>query len=190
MRLQRRHFLAAAALWAGAARANGAPGVPVPAEVGAALPGARLQGQGRLRFMGLRVYDARLWAGASASAQALDATTWAQQPLALEIEYARALDGALIAERSLQEIRRQGAIDTPTAERWQATLARLVPDVQAGDRLTALHQPGQPLRLYANGSLRGEMADLALAQRFMGIWLSAQTSEPALRLSLLGTSRP
>jgi hypothetical protein len=35
----------------------------VPAEVAAALPGARMQGSARLRFLGLSVYDARLWSG-------------------------------------------------------------------------------------------------------------------------------
>ena len=42
-----------------------------------------------MRFFGLRVYDVRLWAGEPASA-----TNWAALPLALEIEYARELQGA------------------------------------------------------------------------------------------------
>ena len=56
-----------------------------PPEVAAALPGARLQGDGQLRFLGLRVYDMRLWAGAPARRRRLGAAL----PLALEIEYAR-----------------------------------------------------------------------------------------------------
>jgi hypothetical protein len=179
-------LLAAAALWATRVQANGA--LKVPAEVDAALPGARLQGQGRLRFLGLRVYDARLWA--SGPALGHDAAAWAQSTLALEIEYARDLDGQKIAERSLLEVRRQGDIVDATAARWLLTLQRLIPDVRAGDRLTTIHEPGQGLRLFANGTLRGESADLLLAQRFLGIWLAPSTSEPALRLSLLGVSPP
>jgi hypothetical protein len=72
-----------------------------PPEVAAELPGARLQGRARLRFLGLRVYDARLWAPAAGRQR-----DWAAAaPLALEIEYARSLDGGQIAERSLVEMR-------------------------------------------------------------------------------------
>lgn len=183
MRLQRRQLLAALALCAGGARAS----VAVPAEVAAALPGARLQGQGRLRFLGLRVYEARLWAHAGPGSLV---TAWVDQRLALEIEYARALAGGQIAERSLLEMRRQGDIDTATAARWLDALQGLIPDVKAGDRLTAVHEPGLRLRLFANGVLRGETTDLTLAQRFMGIWLAPVTSEPSLRAALLGQAAP
>ena len=47
---------------------------------------ARLQGAGRLAFLGLAVYDIRLWVGEGFSAE-----TFAQRPLAIEIEYARSL---------------------------------------------------------------------------------------------------
>jgi hypothetical protein len=157
----------------------------VPAEVAAALPGARMQGSARLRFLGLRVYDARLWSGSTAVQD-----DWAGEPLALEIEYARSLQGGAIAERSLGEMRRQGDIDTATGQRWLATMARLFPDVKAGDRLTAVNLPGAGLRLYANGALLGEVGDADFARRFFGIWLAPQTSEPALRLSLLGRVAP
>ena len=95
---RRQWILAAALLPAGGVMARVAP----PPEVAAELPGARAQGQGQLRFFGLRVYDIRLWAGDGAVA-----ADWPALPLALEIEYARELDGAAIAERSLKEMRRQ-----------------------------------------------------------------------------------
>ena len=101
MNVLRRRLLAAALLLAGGAQGQAG----VPSEVVAALPGARLQGAGLLRFLGLRVYDIRLWTGAIAVG-----ADWAQAaatPLALEIEYARALEGAQIAERTLKEMRRQ-----------------------------------------------------------------------------------
>ncbi len=56
----RRSVLALTALAALAPHAF-AQAPTVPPEVAAALPGATLQGSGRLRFIGLSVYDARLW---------------------------------------------------------------------------------------------------------------------------------
>jgi hypothetical protein len=178
-------------LWAARAHGNAPPATTTtaaPAEVTANLPGARLQGQGRLRFLGFLVYDARLWAPAATPGQKSD--TWPQTTLALEIQYARALDGGQIAERSLVEMRRQGDIAPATAATWLAELQRLIPDVVAGDRLTAVYEPGQRLRLFANGTLRGQTTDANLAQRFVGIWLAPVTSEPALRAALLGPTPP
>jgi hypothetical protein len=84
-----------------------APALPVragtpPPELSAALPAARLQGEGRLRFFGLHVYDIRLWTAAAFSPE-----RWAEAPIALEIEYARTLYGKAIAERSIDEMKRQ-----------------------------------------------------------------------------------
>ena len=164
--------------WATPVRAQAA----APAELAADLPQARLQGSGRLRFMGLRIYDIRLWAGASPVG-----TQWAGLPLALELEYARKLDGAQIAERSLVEMRRQAEPAADTAERWLAAMKKMFPDVKEGDRITGLHLPGRGARFFHNGTLRGEVLDTEFARLFFGIWLSPRTSEPALRESLLGT---
>lgn len=159
------------------ARANPTP----PAELAAALPNGRLSGQGRLRFFGLLVYDVRLWAPGPVVAE-----RWSEQPLALEIEYARELVGRLIAERSLDEMKRQGAIDAERAERWLADMTRLFPDVKGGDRITGVHRPGQGASFFVNGQPRGDVRDADFARRFFGIWLAPQTSEPGLRDRLLG----
>jgi hypothetical protein len=154
----------------------------LPAEVAAELPGARMQGSGRLRFLGLRIYEARLWAPAVVAA-----ADWARAPLALELQYARKLVGRLIAERSLDEMRRQGEIEPARAERWLARMTELFPDVADGDRITGVQRPGEATRVFFNGALKGEVRDAEFTRFFFGIWLSAQTSEPALRDALLGT---
>lgn len=179
--LGRRAVLAALAgsMWPARATTGGSPSAP--AEVMAELPAARLQGRARLTWMRLTIYDARLWVGAGFSAEA-----FAQSELALELEYARSLRGEAIAERSLEEMRRGGAIEAEAA--WLARMRTLFPDVTRGDRLTAVHRPGQALRLYFNGKLRGEVDDLDFGPRFLAIWLGATTSEPQLRLALIGAS--
>jgi len=173
---RRRLLIAAALLPAGGVLARVAP-----PEVAAELPGALPQGEGQLRFFGLRVYDVRLWAGEPASA-----ATWPALPLALEIEYARTLEGAQIAERSLKEMRRQAEIATEAGARWLAAMTRFFPDVRAGDRITGVHRPGTGARFFVNGRMQGELLDAEFARLFFGIWLSPRTSEPALREALLG----
>ena len=179
-------MLAGGAAWVGERAAEAQTAAPSPpAEVAAELPGARLQGSGRLRFLGLRVYDARLWV-ASATVGTDGAT--ASLALALELEYARGLDGLKIAERSLSEMQRQGEIDPAVGQRWLAAMKQIFPDVQAGDRITGLNVPGMGARFFINGRLQGDVRDAEFARRFFGIWLSLQTSEPTLRQALLGKS--
>jgi hypothetical protein len=161
------------------------PSATPPVEAATALPGVRIQGDSRLRFFGLRIYDARLWVGAKAVE-----SDWSAVPFALELVYARQLKGAQIAERSLKEMRRQGDIAPETEQRWRAALEQWLPDVKEGDRLTGVNHPGRGLTLYFNGSPRAESADLDLARVFFGIWLSPRTSEPALREALLGRPTP
>lgn len=156
---------------------------PIPSEVATELPAARLQGAGRLRVVGLLIYEARLWVGERAVTE-----DW-NVPMALEIEYRRALDGGRIAERSLDEMRRQGEIAPAAADRWLRQMRSIFPDVREGDRLTGVKLPLQAARFFHNGALRGEVRDAEFARRFFGIWLSPQTSDPSLRLALLAGRR-
>ncbi len=148
-------------------------------------PGSRLQGEATLRFWGLRIYHARLWTRPDFRAEP-QAAPLADQALLLELQYLRDLQGPAIAERSLQEMRRSPDFPEAQATRWLATLQRLLPDVRAGDRLSGQYLPGQGLQFWHNDRLLGRVDDLDLARRFMGIWLAPTTSEPAMRLALLG----
>lgn len=152
-----------------------------PAWLRAELPGARLVGQGRLTFFGLKVYDARLWA-----APAFDPARFEQQPFALALSYLRGLKGPLIAERSLKEMRALPGFDASREPAWLARMTELFPDVGDGDTLVGLHLPGLGARFTLNGQVRGQVDDALFARLFFGIWLSPKTSEPALRQALLG----
>lgn len=159
--------------------------LPVPGEVAAELPGMRLLGSGRLTFFAMHIYDARLWVGAAFQPEA-----FSMFPLALELEYARNLKGELIAERSLKEMLRGADMASERAQAWLAQMNKLFPDVTKNDRLTAAHRPGQALRFFLNGQLRGEVSDPAFAPAFLGIWLAPHTSEPKLRRALLAENGP
>jgi hypothetical protein len=154
-----------------------------PSEVRTELPGAHLQGHGRMRFFGLPVYDIRLWT--SAPLRGDDAL---RVDAALEIEYARQFEGASIADRSLTEMQRVGEFSASDGGRWLAAMKQLFPDVRAGDRITGVHRPGESARFFVNGRLAGEVRDATFARLFFGIWLSSRTSEPRLRAALLGSA--
>lgn len=155
------------------------PAAP-PSFVQQALPAAALLGQGQMRFLGLRIYDARLWVGPQ-----FKAADFGDHPLALELKYHRAFKGTAIAQRSIDEIRRQGELAPALAQHWQKALTALLPDVQPGDRLTGLYQPGQGMQLWRGELLLGSIDDAELARSFFAIWLSPRTSEPSLRTALL-----
>jgi hypothetical protein len=176
-RVSRRALLA----WlAAAAMPSMAASPPLP-ELVAGVPGARLQGSGRMAFLGLHIYDIRLWVGDGFTAQ-----SFAQRPLAIEIEYARALAGRRIAERSLDEMQRIAPVPSAQGSAWLASMMQAFPDVTEGDRLIGLHRPGEGARFFHNGKLRADVPDPDFARAFFAIWLSPKTSEPKLRLALLG----
>ncbi len=176
---QRRKLLGAAAAWlALSATAQASSMWP---EVRAALPQAGLAGSTRLRVWGFEVYDAQLWVEPGFRANQYD-----KHPLALSLSYLRALKGAAIAERSLKEIRGIGPVPEGQAAQWLRAMTQLFPDVQAGDRLTGLHQPGVGARFWLNGQPLGSIADGRFSAAFFGIWLAEATSEPTLRRELLG----
>jgi hypothetical protein len=153
-----------------------------PPEIRAALPGARLQGQMRFRWLGFTLYDTRLWV----AGEPIRSQDYATRPFALELLYARSLDGARIADRSIDEMRRIDRMDERQAGDWRSAMAAAFPDVVIGDRLTGLHQPGRGARFFHNARPTREVADTEFARLFFGIWLSPHSPEPALRQALLG----
>ncbi len=178
--------LAAGALALAAPGLRAQPAPTAPPEVLAALPDARLLGQGRLRYFGLHIYDARLWVGAAYPNDAPAREDYARQPLALELEYARKLVGREIAQRSIDEMERAGRLPEAQAQSWLAFMSTAFPDVAAGDRITGVQFPGASTRFFVNGKPSGELQDAEFTRRFFGIWLAPQTSQPALRKALLG----
>jgi hypothetical protein len=153
----------------------------VPAEVRSALGQATLQGQKRFRWLGFSVYDIRLWVQAP-----LSAPEWAGRSLALELIYARSLKGNAIAEKSLEEMQAQESIDAQRQARWLSFMQSAFPNVDDGDRLTGIYRPDGEATFYFNGQETASTKDADFARLFFGIWLSPDTSEPAMRRALFG----
>jgi len=163
------------------AQAASARDARVPPELLPVLPQARLHGSSRFRYFGFQVYDAQLWVS-----PVFDAAKPFAHTFGLCLIYARSLKARDIAERSIEEMRRQATISDADAQRWTQAMTAAFADVRSGDRLTGLHTPGSGASFFFNGQPTQTIADARFAGLFFGIWLSAATSAPGLRRDLLG----
>ncbi len=142
-----------------------------------ALPGARMVGQGEMRWFGLKLYRAELLSHSGKYDP--------QQGHALVLTYARSFKADRIIDASLEQMARLGA---PKArfDDWAAHMRRGFVDVSEGDALVGVLQPGKGIRFYAGERLTADIDDPEFARWFFAIWLDARTSEPGLRKQLLG----
>jgi len=155
----------------------------VPTELRSIMPSATLSGSIRFTYWGFSVYNASLWVLPGFRPQ-----TFEQHPFALHLEYLRNFTNASITSRTVDEMARQSE---PTSERrqlWRQWLEGAFPDVRAGDRLTGVNRPGEGSLFFTNGRQTGMVPDSEFARLFFGIWLSADTPEPAMRRALLSNT--
>jgi len=134
-------------------------------------------GSGQLTWWGMTVYDAALYAP--------EGTYRPETPHSLEITYRFSFSREQLASRSLEEIERLHG-KRSNREAVLEQFRSLFPDVAPGDRITALHRPGEGADFYRGDAPLGRIADAALAAEFFSIWLHPATVEPDLRSQLLG----
>ena len=166
------------------ALAQVAPASASPLAATTPLAGTRMAGEGVLRFLGFEIYRARLWVPPG-----FDPDIFTPHPLPLELPYQRIFTAEAIAKRSIEEMRRVGSFTPQQATGWQQALQAALPDVKPGDRLLGLYQPGAGAVFKMGGRVVGEVPDAEFSRLFFGIWLSPQTSEPALRQQLIAMTR-
>ncbi len=142
------------------------------------LPNLVLLGESRLRVLFWEIYDVGLYV--------TDGIYNPEKPFALSLNYLRGFSGSEITKRSIEEIRRQGFVDESELASWGTQLSKIFPDVAEGDEIIGVRDPTEGARFLLNGSLIGTITDQNLSRRFFDIWLSEQTSEPAIRESLMG----
>ena len=147
------------------------------------IPDAKEVGSGRLNVLFWSIYDATLYAPKGA---------WSHDPpYALMLEYFRTFKGADIAKRSVEEMRKIGLNDEIKLAAWQAEMRRIFPDVHDGTRLIGIRTASSATIFYADhnenneNKMIGAIQDPEFGVWFFNIWLSHNTSEPALRKKLL-----
>ncbi len=138
----------------------------------------KLVGQARLQVLLWPVYDSRLY---SADGRYREG----QRPLRLELQYLRDIEAGDLVEQTRREWQRLP--HTPPGQaQWLSALSGLWPDIRENDVLAlVLDERGQSTFLY-NGQRLGQIEDPAFGQSFLDIWLSTHTSQPELRLALIG----
>jgi hypothetical protein len=151
----------------------------------AALSGVVPTAPVRLRVWGFEVYDARLW-----TPLGFRHSQHVQHPFALELQYLRRLEGASIANRSIDEMRRVGSFSDAQAQSWLSSMSALFPNVSQGDRITGVNLPGLGAEFWVNGQRVGLVKDTTFARLFFGVWLDERTSEPKMRAQLLQGLQP
>ena len=65
-------------------------------------------------------------------------------------------------------------------------MTKIFPDIKQGDALIGVSVPGKEARFYNREKLIATVPDPEFAKAFFDIWLSEKSSEPKLRLKLLG----
>lgn len=150
----------------------------LPAAVVMDAPMLALQGEGSMRWFGIKVYDIRLWTPAKRFTHA--------EPFALELIYDMNLSGKDIASKSVELMRDQGQKDEDKLKRWGEIMARVFPDIKKGDTLVGVSIPGKEARFYTRDRFIEAVPDPEFAKAFFDIWLAESTTEPKVRARLLG----
>lgn len=148
-----------------------------PSEVAAYIKAERPYGAATLKKFVFHVYDAELWT---------DAAEWnMKKPFALRLSYAMNFTGRDLAQRSIDEMNGQKKLTAVQKKDYFQQLDLLFPDVSKGDTITAIYLPAKGTRIYHNGSYISSITDVGFSARFIGIWMSPETSEPEVRKQLL-----
>lgn len=157
---------------------------PSPAEaetLQAYINNPKVVGEARLKMFFFKIYDASLIAPNGVFVE--------DQPFALKLKYLRDFDGKDIASRSVDEMRKQGMQDEVKLAKWYQQMQQLFPDVKEGQTITGIVDANQMSHFYFDNQHLGKVEDKEFSEWFFNIWLAENTSEPDMRLALIGKAK-
>ena len=137
-----------------------------------------LNGQGLLRFFGLKIYQATLFSEHK-SGEIFNSKFF------LRINYFRDFKGKDISKISFKEMHRLNLIAKEKESFWLAWMEENIPDIKKDDVLKGVYVPEEGIMLHHNEKLVATFSDKGFARSFFLIWLHENTSEPKLRQELL-----
>ena len=139
-----------------------------------ALPDAQVRGESTFRYVGIPIYNARLY---TASGGPLD---W-QDDFALELTYLRRFSQKDLVNSTLQEFTRVG-----TALPVRKDLSGCFIDVARGDRYLAISDGPNEVSFWHNGNKTCNLRYPNIKARFMGIFLGDNSRSRTFTQRLLG----
>ena len=133
-------------------------------------------GQARLKVLFWNIYDSALYTPSG---------TWqGEGPYQLSLHYLRDIPVHQLIEQTDKAWREQGRTHPLQAE-WLAQLTDIWPDITEGDNLVLSVAASGHSGFWFNGEYIGAIQDEAFGPLFGGIWLDADTPQPALRSQLI-----
>lgn len=152
---------------------------PASADIPEDVPGGlAMRGQVEFDFLERTFFVATLY---TPEAVALD---W-QKPLALKLDYNRWFAGALLVYSSMFELNRMEGFKTDH-NGIRKQLKTCFKTVQKGDTYLAIAQQPNAIEFRRNGTQTCVLEADKIAMRFLSIWLSDTSREPALAMALRG----
>ena len=107
------------------------------------------------------------------------------QPLALEITYARDIEGEQLLTSTIEEWDRQ---EINWKQDWSARLQNIYPDVTEGDQLVLRVDDDNNSFFYFNEQPVGTIEDSGFTDAFLAIWLSSNSRFQKMTRELTGSS--
>lgn len=145
-----------------------------PPEVAQALGDAERVGQAQYRILAVPVFSAETWAAGGDF-------SW-NEPFALTLTYQRSSRASTLLNRSIREMSQRGAGSPQALAPLRTQLARCLPDLASGDRITGVSTGPDTARFYHNGARRCEVRWPGFRRAFFGIWLAGRDG-PAAEIS-------
>ena len=144
------------------------------------------QGDQTLRKCGVARLKVLFWDVYESSLYTPDGT-WSEgvRPLRLDIRYLRSISALDLVKQTGKEWAEQGK-SSPQHMVWQGELLSIWPDVTEGDVISLAIDPSGVSTFLFNGDAIGTIGDPQFGEDFAGIWLSPDTTRPALRRQLIG----
>lgn len=143
------------------------------------LPNAIYVGNGTYAKFGFEIYKAHFYVDENKI----------PKRFALSLDYLRNIEKDSLIKNTIEQLERLGYSQTKTEE-WKNQLEKIFPNVNKGDKLTAVFNPQQGTSFFYGDKIIGKVLGDEFAKAFFGIWLSTKTTAPELRSKLLANSCP
>lgn len=151
------------------------------------LNGYQRIGSGLMKVMFWQVYQAEFYAKLAMNQSTFDNSTF---PQALKINYLRNIDKEDLVDATADQWQHLN-MESTKQDQWIKDLTNIFPNIKEGNAITLIVDENKVSTFYltdkdSKNRELGIIQDVEFGTAFLAIWLSKNTSRPALRSKLLG----